>query len=488
MLNTFNDGNNRVNESSRLLLNILCKQHEYSGLKLCYINAQSLVNKFDEFILKFEKSVIDVICVSESWFMPALKDDQFKLNGFKLFRADRMSRGGGSAIYIRKSIQCKVLRSPSGTSNTQYLFLEIPNGINNCILGTIYMPPNTACSSLVSEILEEICHLSPNIIVFGDINMNLLNNHVSTLLQSSMNTLNLSFANFSEPTHFAPHSLPTLIDVLLLSNKNILKSYSQLSFPAFSRHDLLFAVIDIHYGNIYKPERFSYFDFRSINVRSLFNECDTLDWTPIHTSLDVNQQVDILNSILKYLFTKYVPLKTRIVKNNNCPWISNRVVESMSQRDRLFRRWKRYRCSNMFEEYKQSLNRVTSLIKQAKHSYYCAYFDSNRSSKRLWSQVRNLGISFVGVSPQDNFAQPFLQQNEDFENSFSFSCTDVVSVCESIMSIKSKSIGVDDIHPDFVKILLPWVGVHVTHIFNSMITFSIYPLAFQASTSLLLPI
>ena len=56
-----------------------------AGLQICHINAQSLVYKMDEFKKIFEKSGVDVICVSETWFRPVMPDGLFKANEYTLF-------------------------------------------------------------------------------------------------------------------------------------------------------------------------------------------------------------------------------------------------------------------------------------------------------------------------------------------------------------------------------------------------------------------
>lgn len=55
------------------------------GLKIVHINAQSLKNKIDEFRYIFESSGVDVIAVSETWFLPVLANRLFSLNGYCLF-------------------------------------------------------------------------------------------------------------------------------------------------------------------------------------------------------------------------------------------------------------------------------------------------------------------------------------------------------------------------------------------------------------------
>ena len=50
----------------------------------------------DDLRLLCENTNIDIICVSETWFREGLSDSIYKLEGFKLNRADRTSHAGVS--------------------------------------------------------------------------------------------------------------------------------------------------------------------------------------------------------------------------------------------------------------------------------------------------------------------------------------------------------------------------------------------------------
>lgn len=93
------------------MVNVLAKQD--NGLKICHINAQSLVNKMDEFRFIFENSDLHVICVSETWLSKSIVDTMVAMNGFNMYRADRDDGYGGVAIYVKKGFTCNV-KSRSG--------------------------------------------------------------------------------------------------------------------------------------------------------------------------------------------------------------------------------------------------------------------------------------------------------------------------------------------------------------------------------------
>lgn len=119
------------------MVNVMCSRH--TGLHICHLNAQSLIPKIDEFRYLFEGSLADVICVSETWLSSYHSDDLCTLNGFhKPFRCDRVARvGGGVAIYVRNTLNCKFIqRAPLG-SEINYVFVEIMCKENKILLGSV---------------------------------------------------------------------------------------------------------------------------------------------------------------------------------------------------------------------------------------------------------------------------------------------------------------------------------------------------------------
>ena len=50
----------------------------------------------------------DVLCMTETWLSDEISDSYVSLANFSLFRKERATRGGGIAMYMKSSIQCKI--------------------------------------------------------------------------------------------------------------------------------------------------------------------------------------------------------------------------------------------------------------------------------------------------------------------------------------------------------------------------------------------
>ena len=77
--------------------------------------------------------------VIETWLSSSISDDLMRIGGFKIYRQDRNLRGGGITLYVRNSLECKILAS----SNTamrgkvgipEYIFCSVKSKNSNPML------------------------------------------------------------------------------------------------------------------------------------------------------------------------------------------------------------------------------------------------------------------------------------------------------------------------------------------------------------------
>ena len=117
----------------------------------------------------------DVICLTETWFTQE-REDNSQIPGYNLFCSNRVKRiGGGAAIYIRSSINAKVIeRCDSSTVSAVWLLVRHPE-MPKTILSCIYHPPssdNNVTLDYLENSLCKLCSKNPNakIMVIGDFN------------------------------------------------------------------------------------------------------------------------------------------------------------------------------------------------------------------------------------------------------------------------------------------------------------------------------
>ena len=105
-----------------------------------HLNVNSLRNKFvaiDELI----KNKIDICLISETKVDESFPNQQFKINGYKMFRKDRDRFGGGLMFYVNEQIPSKVLSLESIPMDIELILLEFTVKNRRWLCVGIYRPP-----------------------------------------------------------------------------------------------------------------------------------------------------------------------------------------------------------------------------------------------------------------------------------------------------------------------------------------------------------
>lgn len=470
------------------MVRILAKQRP--GFTVCHINAQSLLPKIDEFRFLFECSGVDAICVSETWFIPEICDNIYKLDGYRIFRSDRVGNAGGVAIYIRNNISCKLICSYNVPGDVECLFIEVNYHDGKMLLGCVYRPDKYIKFDSFIEKLELLSVTYSEVVITGDFNCNLL---VNEDLTTNMSSINLSAINTTRPTHFSSTN-STLLDLFFVSNVRNVLHYEQLAVSGFSKHDLIFVSYNI--ATTYHAQTYSFRDFNNINTLNLKRDLENPTWNQIYNLATVDEQLNFLNNLILQTFDDNVPIKNISVRKRVKPWFTNETKLLIEHRNKMYYMWRRYRTPEYQQEYRLARRAVVSKIKNDKSSYYCNKFNAAVDSKKTWKQIREIGI---GKSADHSMVVDVDSLNEDFINipmlpgqpdfydqhlqpdtvEFNFHCLNLLDVAESFNAVKSNSVGLDDINPKFIKMILPWIIRFVTHLFNTIITTNVFPMEWK---------
>ena len=77
----------------------------YSGIKCVCLNARIIINKKTELNIMVDDIQPHIIGITESWANNDITDAELGLEGYVMFRKDRMGRrGGGVLLYIKETI------------------------------------------------------------------------------------------------------------------------------------------------------------------------------------------------------------------------------------------------------------------------------------------------------------------------------------------------------------------------------------------------
>ena len=106
---------NRSFENSKECSNTfgLVQKHKLQNPKIIvigHLNVDSLGNKF-EAVQEIVQNKVDICLLSETKIDETILNQQYMINGYKLFRRDRNCHGGGILCYINENIPSKTVNA-----------------------------------------------------------------------------------------------------------------------------------------------------------------------------------------------------------------------------------------------------------------------------------------------------------------------------------------------------------------------------------------
>lgn len=325
-----------------------------SAFHIAHINAQSLLSHVDYLSYVFTNKQIHVIGVSESWLKPSLNTSLVALPGYTLYRNDRIGKGGGGvAAYVRDDIKVKVLECLPGQyrQKTEFMFLELRFSRDKVLFGVVYKPPlvDPAFSDFEPVVFDLVSKYD-HIIITGDHNSDVLSNKAeSKNIRSLYDTCHLNILPLG-PTHHK-----SVLDLLVTRDIGRVRSHGQCAAPGFSQHDL------VHLSYSLKPPKFqqkilTYRNFKNLNMETLKTSASNMPWMDVQYLNNIEEKVNLFNSMLTVLYNEHAPLVTRRVSHPPAPWLNEQIKHLMKTRDKIYNKFRKSRTAALHEKYKKIRN------------------------------------------------------------------------------------------------------------------------------------
>lgn len=467
-------------------------------LSVCCVNSQSMcarkMCKLDELRQIMCVSNVDIVCVTESWLNEKINSSMVEINGYNILRHDRIGRlGGGIVVYIKNGIDYKPVdksKNEPGITCTEYISFEVISNGNKMLISALYNPPDVECSPTMEYLLSLYGAKYDRIFFLGDFNTNLLDKTLTRTerLNNIMSTYGL-LSHGIEPT-FHHRTGASQLDLLISNDVSNVLRFNQIEVPILSNHDLIFAALDFDVNPPTRSEIY-WFDYNAMDCNRLIDEFNSVDWAVFYRSMDSNFLLDFFNSLMMNLHEKYVPLKSKSNRMKANPWFNSEICRAMIDRDMTYKEWKRNKNVHVYETFKQLRNRVNMLVRKAKQNYLKKFLDPKLPSKALWKNIKSLGIArpnfklpnnFDADEINETFAKNFTDTDNDcnptdelHQNQFYFNQIVELDVLQAMHSTKSNAIGLDLLPIKFLKALCPLVVKPITHIFNAIVTTSVFP-------------
>ena len=295
------------------------------GLKIYFMNAQSIVNKMDELRVIVGESKPDIVGVTEAWTNELIGDSLLKLDGYDLVaREDRndtqRGRGGGLLLYAKEDVN--IWKKESNHDFNQMTTVQVKCGGEDISIHLVYRSPNSTREN--DESLAELVKAMRGInILFGDFNLPDIDWARGTAGSRGQGFYEATCERFMEQhvtdsTHISGNTL----DLVLSDREGVIKTVKMEGRIGKSDHEIIsFSIcVDAKRINEHGASR----DYNRAKYEAMRNDLDGVDWVEELRGKYVDGIWETIKGRLHDLVETHVPFRTAKMKNQP-RWMDNEI-------------------------------------------------------------------------------------------------------------------------------------------------------------------
>ena len=350
-----------------------------------HININSLQYKWDELREILEKNLVDCLFVAETKLNTSHVDGIFEIPNYHKYRKDNIAdNGGGLICFIRSDIPSREEIMDSSPCENLTIIAHI-QGEKWTLMGTYRKPslPERHINSELETVIDKCLDISPNIIILGDLNCNMLsieNNAVKTLCDD----LNLTNV-ITKPTCHKTDP-PTLLDVILVSNSDKVKSSKVTPCALSDFHDFVTLVLNAKtprkQNSKVKYRSYKHFDESHFRF--------DLEKAPFHVAecLDVDDQCAFITTLFNQVLEDHAPTKMKTIKSRQCPYMNSEWRKAIHKKHQLLNRYRRQRTQENWANFRKQRNYCQKLKRRSIANYMqekCT--NSKEQPREFWKTV-----------------------------------------------------------------------------------------------------
>ena len=489
----------------------VCHLHskKSKGIKIGHININRIYSKIDQLEHYIRSNDFDIFCVTETWLNDNVSNSHISIDGYKIFRKDRVGKqGGGELIYVKENIKT-VCHDSLNSSPVECLWVEVKlPKLNNVIVGCMYRQPkeNLDHFDLILDNIEKAFSINDKVIICGDLNYDYqINETLSNNPVYYIESLFSMSQPITSPTRVTKSS-STLIDVILTSIPEC-HTLSKVNQVSLSDHYLIeTSLIAPKTKQNHRTIRFR--NYKDFNCEHFYHELNfELEKADLCKSSDPLLAWNKFKDIFLVVSSSHAPFKEIRLKNRNNPWICKETILLMYRRDNLKTKASENKCDSTWKEYKKANKDVAHKIAQSKSQYFENSYKENKDNpNRLWKDLKlclpnkynqairsdiltaqqlNNFYASIGnnISARFNHLPDSIQlKGEPSIHQFNFRTTSPKSVSQNIAKLPNKSSNdILNFDTKLLKLSNNIISPVLSHIFNMIISTGHIPDDFKLS-------
>lgn len=323
--------------------------------------------------------MVDILIIGESKLNSSHPTLAILIDGFREpFRRDRdINNGGGILIYVRQDIPCVQLKKHNFDEDIEGMFVELNFRKSKWLLFGTYRPPSQNRGHYfvnLSNSLEMYIPSYDKIILAGDFNVEEDDLELSALM-SAFNLFSLN----KEKTCFKSLDNPSCIDLILTNCPKSFQCTKVISSGLSDCHKMVVSVFKTTFPKC-EPKHICYRSYRNFSVDDFRNELE--------------EKLNQLNKPISYpsfykslisSLDNHAPIKKRLARANEVPYMTKRLRKAISNRSRLENKYQKLRTVESRNSYRRQRNYCSRLYKRERKSFYKkADIKSYIDTRKFW--------------------------------------------------------------------------------------------------------
>ena len=294
---------------------------------------------------------------------------------------------------------------------------------------------------------DKISQQYDNVLLFGDLNYNMLDKEKCTPLSSMCDVF--EYTNLvKNATCFTKNAEPTLIDVILTNKPNLCQNVSNFNCGLSDCHNIISVQLKGYVPKI-KRDYIKYRSFKNLDQEKFLEDLNTTNFETLIDTDDVNKAYSNFQSAFAEVIDKHMPIKQRKPIQTPAPYMNSNLRNAIYKKRMYHNKFLKNKADANWELYRKQRNFVNKLKKNSIKTYFYERTAGGPKSTDFYSTIKPF-LSSKGVKGSNNI---ILHENDKIGN-------DAKEVSEMFNNffinvakdIGDKNIAIDENHPSIVKI------------------------------------
>ena len=294
------------------------------------------------------------------------------------YRKDISSTSGGLLTYVRNDIPSRQLFDFKFPTDIQILAVELNLRKTKWLLLNIYRPPSQSLIYFLSHLADAILYYSryESVLINSDFNAESDTPDLLNFLNSNQLHNHMKEKTCWKSIH------GSCIDLVISNKKYSLMNTGTVETGLSDFHSLIYSMLKATYQKL-PPKVIRYRQWKHFNQDNFKFELSR----GLQHNRSINNITDYFSfeNIFDRTLSKHAPLKTKVLRGNNLPYVNKNLRKAIMCRSNLKKRANLSGKPEDMARFKKQRNFVVNLNRKLKKSFFAR---TSNSPKNFWKAIK----------------------------------------------------------------------------------------------------